>query len=305
MKYRSPSCSYTSGLPDHLEVEADVLGRVLGIGEHEDAVVEHDHASVVRRHDLLEVVLAEVGPAEGVGDLLEVEVDLPDAVDPDHRGQLADRDVRLVGHHLGDHVADLVVHQRHAGLVGGRAVRVELGHETISLGISSVRSSSRSAIRVRERSSESSKRTAFSDTWDQIGWSCRAAARLTGVHSASHCCMSARFAAPCSGSSASIRNSARAPRCSRAVSASPAPITVGVTKSPCSAAACITNALRNSSPTSGSKTTAVAKKACAQSRIPVSRSTFSRVPCQIASCCQTSLWADPSKPSICSEISRL
>jgi hypothetical protein len=30
----------------------------------------------VRGHDLLEVVLAEVGPAERLGDLLEVEVDL-------------------------------------------------------------------------------------------------------------------------------------------------------------------------------------------------------------------------------------
>src|SRR3954453_23302475 len=75
MKYFSPSFSYTSGLPDHFEVEADVLGRVLGVREHQDPVVEHHHAAVVRRHDLLEVVLPEVGPAEGVGDLLEVEVD--------------------------------------------------------------------------------------------------------------------------------------------------------------------------------------------------------------------------------------
>ena len=80
---------------------------------------------------------------------------------------------------------------------------------------------------------------------------------------------------------------------------------VGVTKSPCSAAACMTNPLRNSSPTSGSKTTAVAKNACAQSRMPVSFSTFSRVACQIASFCQTSLWAVPSKPSTWSETSRL
>ena len=79
----------------------------------------------------------------------------------------------------------------------------------------------------------------------------------------------------------------------------------GVMKSPCGAAACMTNPLRNSSPTSGSKTTAVAKKASAQSRMPVSFSTFSRVACQHSPFCQTSLCALPSKPSIWSETSRL
>ena len=61
------------------------------------------------------------------------------------------------------------------------------------------------------------------------------------------------------------------------MSDSPQPMIAGVMKSPCSAAACMTNPLRNSSPTSGSKTTAVAKNASAQSRMPVSFSTFSRV----------------------------
>ena len=43
------------------------------------------------RHDLFEVVVAEVVPAERLGDLLVVEVDLVDAVDADHRRQLGDR----------------------------------------------------------------------------------------------------------------------------------------------------------------------------------------------------------------------
>jgi hypothetical protein len=51
----------------------------------------------------------------------------------------------------------------------------------------------------------------------------------------------------------------------------------------------MTTPLRNRSPPRGSKTSAVAKNACAQSRMPVSFSTFSRVPCQIGSFCQTSL----------------
>ena len=53
---------------------------------------------------------------------------------------------------FGDDVADLVVHQRHAGLVGRRAVglRTRLMQRT-SLGVSRVMSSSRSAMRCFER----------------------------------------------------------------------------------------------------------------------------------------------------------
>ena len=80
---------------------------------------------------------------------------------------------------------------------------------------------------------------------------------------------------------------------------------VGVTKSPCGAAACMTKPDRNSSPTSGSNTTVVANSASAQSRMPVSRSTSSRVGCQIGSSCQVSLWIEPSKPSISSDSARL
>ena len=95
--------------------------------------------------------------------------------------------------------------------------------------------------------------------------SAAAAARprgCTGTHSSSQPCMSLAVGRRrARSSSASIRNRARAPRCSRAQSDSPQPMIVGVTKSPCSAAACMTKPLRNSSPTSGSKTTAVANKA--------------------------------------------
>ena len=80
---------------------------------------------------------------------------------------------------------------------------------------------------------------------------------------------------------------------------------VGVTKSPCGAATCITKPDRNSSPTSGSNTTVVANSASDQSRMPVSCSVSSRVACQAGSSCQVFLWIDPSKPSISSESVRL
>jgi hypothetical protein len=80
---------------------------------------------------------------------------------------------------------------------------------------------------------------------------------------------------------------------------------VGVTKSPCRAAACMTNPLRNSSPTSCSNTMVVANSASAQSRIPVRPSTSSRVGCQIGSSCHVCLWMEPSKPSISSDSARL
>ena len=54
------------------------------------------------------------------------------------------------------------------------------------------------------------------------------------------------------------------------VSDSAEPNSDGVTKSPCSAATCITKLLRKSSPTSGSNTIAVAKNASDQSRVAVS-----------------------------------
>src|SRR3954451_17436814 len=79
MKYCSPSFSYMKlpsprGLLDRLQVEPDVLGGVLGIGEQQHAVVEDDHTPIVGAHDLLEVIVAEVVPPEGLGELHVVEV---------------------------------------------------------------------------------------------------------------------------------------------------------------------------------------------------------------------------------------
>jgi hypothetical protein len=113
------------------------------------------------------------------------------------------------------------------------------------------------------------------------------------------------FSSPYCSSAVSIPNSARAPRCSRDTSDSPEPTSVGVTKSPWSAAVCITKPERNSSPTSGSNTIAVAKNASAQSRTPVSFSTFSRTGCQTGSSCHAAMCAWPSKPSISSVSSML
>src|SRR4051794_25203732 len=304
-KYFSPSFSYMS--VHHLEVEIDVLRGVLGVGEHDHPVVLDDHAPVVGRHDLLEVVVAEVGPAERLRDLVVGEVELAGAVHADHRGQLLDRDVVVAAHDVGDHVAHLVVHERHARPVGRGAVELVLvvAHVHASLGVSSPMSEMRSPKRWLERSIDSSNRIAFSAGWDQIGCIVRAASMLTGVHFSSQPCMVRLFSAPCCSSLASIANSRRAPRCSRVVSDSAEPNSVGVTKSPWSAATCITKPLRNSSPTSGSNTIAVAKNASDQSRVAVSFSTFSRAFCQTGSCCQAVMCAWPSKPSISSSSSRL
>ena len=81
MKYFSPSFSYT--VPPQLglvvadplvgcEVESDVLGGVLGVGEHDRPVVLVDHPAVVRGHVLLELGGVEEAflLAEGFGDLV-------------------------------------------------------------------------------------------------------------------------------------------------------------------------------------------------------------------------------------------
>src|SRR5580698_7318897 len=54
------------------EVEPDVLGRVLGVREHDRPVVLVDHAAVVGRHVLLELGRVEEAGffAEGLGDLV-------------------------------------------------------------------------------------------------------------------------------------------------------------------------------------------------------------------------------------------
>ena len=88
--------NFTHAVPapsaDGLEIEVDVFRGVFGIGEHDDPVVEHHHAAVVRRHDLLEIRRRELA-AQHIGNLGQIEDDLVDTVDADHRGQPADRHV--------------------------------------------------------------------------------------------------------------------------------------------------------------------------------------------------------------------
>src|SRR5580693_7953134 len=118
MKYFSPSFSYKAfasliGFPDLLwlirtaarapasararagvsgsggcgrEVEADVVGRVLRVGEHDGPVVLVDHPAVVRRHVLLELGRVEEAGllAERLGDLVVDDVHPADGVDADH-----------------------------------------------------------------------------------------------------------------------------------------------------------------------------------------------------------------------------
>src|SRR5690242_1749826 len=129
-KYFSSFFSYTEATPLSAgcgQVEADVLGGVLGVGEHDRPVVEVNHAPVVGRHVLLELGLVEVPGllAERFGDVVVDEVHPVDRVDPDHRRQVRHGDVVLTGHHLSDNRADLVVHQRHAALVGRGVVLLE------------------------------------------------------------------------------------------------------------------------------------------------------------------------------------
>src|SRR5215213_1792111 len=110
-KYFSPSFSYTAppvcsgrvrlvwteGSGAGRQVEAQEVGGVLRVGEHDRPVVLVDHAAVVSGHALLE--LGRVEPAlllaGGLVDLGVDDVEAPDAVHPDHRRQVGHRDVRL------------------------------------------------------------------------------------------------------------------------------------------------------------------------------------------------------------------
>src|SRR3954452_17172586 len=115
-KYFSPSFSYTSAPWSRgtrgkgrgrgsagRQVEADVGGGVLGIGEHDRAVVLVDHAAVVGGHVLLELGGVEEPRflAERLGDLVVDEVHPVDRVDPDHRGQRHHRDALVGAHDVG------------------------------------------------------------------------------------------------------------------------------------------------------------------------------------------------------------
>src|SRR5690349_22453709 len=91
------------------QVETDVLGRVLRVGEHDRPVVLVDHPAVVGGHVLLELGLVEEAwlLAERLGDLVVDEVHPAGRVHPDHRRQVTHGDVGLARHHLRDDRADL------------------------------------------------------------------------------------------------------------------------------------------------------------------------------------------------------
>src|SRR5215212_10187258 len=72
----------SAGRGGQAEVEAEVLGRVLGVGEHDRPVVLVDHPAVVGRHALLEVGRGERPGllAECLGQLVVDEVGTYEAV---------------------------------------------------------------------------------------------------------------------------------------------------------------------------------------------------------------------------------
>src|SRR5215469_18929374 len=71
------------------QVESEVLGSVLGVGDHDGAVVGVDHAAVVRGHVLFELGLVEVAGVltQCLGDLVVDDVHAADGIHPDHRRQ--------------------------------------------------------------------------------------------------------------------------------------------------------------------------------------------------------------------------
>ena len=83
------------------------------------------------------------------------------------------------------------------------------------------------------------------------------------------------------------------------------PMIEGVKKSPCAGAKRIRSRLRNSSPTSGSKTMLAAKVVSTQSVAFIMRSTFSRTPCQEGSSSHTSLCASPSNCVLAEDLLQL
>src|SRR3954463_15653106 len=184
-----------------LEVEAEVLGGVLRVGEHDRAVVLVDHAAVVGGHALLEVGGAErpLLLAERLGQFVVDEIHPVVGVDADHRGQVGHPDAVVLLHDLGDHVPDLVVHQGDAAQVGRRLVhRAESGagrggHWFSSLGASRPRSERIPANRCLAWSSESSKRGGRASGCDHSGCSVRAAPRQRGTQCDSQSCMSCRL----------------------------------------------------------------------------------------------------------------
>src|SRR6266542_268616 len=292
------------------QIEAELLGGVLRVRDHDRPVVQVDHAAVVRGHVLLELRgVEETGfLAQRLGDLVVDDVHAPDRVDPDHGRQGGHLHIGFGAHDLRHDRTDLIVHQGESAHVGRRVVYLERafrclerGHCASSFGASRLRSDRMPLNRCLAASRPSSKRGGFASGCDQSGCSLREAAMARGTHADSHSCSWALLWSANSRSLVSNSNMAMVYRRSRsAKSYSSAPTTVGVTKSPLRGAACCTRWLRNSSPTSGSKTTFAAKIASHQSSMAVSCSAVSRTPCQTGSLFQVSMCAAPSKPTISS-----
>src|ERR1700722_345099 len=179
------------------QVEAEEIGGVFRVGEHDGPVVLVDHPAVVGGHVLLELGGVEEARllAERLGDLVVVDVHPPDGIHPDHRRQVAHGHVRLGCHDLCDDSADLGVHQREAALVGRGAVRLErrLGglepgrcHWLSSFGTSRWSSVTMPENRFLAASRLSSKRGGLTSVCDHSGWSLRAASMAMGTYAASH-----------------------------------------------------------------------------------------------------------------------
>src|SRR5680860_824935 len=196
-KYLFPSFSYTcppQGEPwmdcagllgERLEVEAEVVGGVLGVREHERPVVLVDHPSVMRRHVLLELRRIEVALllTERLGDVVVDEFNPVAGVHPDHRRQVRHLHTRLLPHYFGDDATDSVVHQRETPLVGRGAVglvrtlrrcvrrfrRLVAGHWVSSFGLFRLRSDMIPLKRPLARSRPSSKRGGLASGCDHSG----------------------------------------------------------------------------------------------------------------------------------------
>src|SRR5215470_16927598 len=172
---------------DRGEVEAEVVGGVLRVGEHDRPVVGVDHPAVVGGHVFLEL---------GLGDLVVDDLHPADRVDPDHGRQVRHLHVGLGPHDHGDHGTYLVVHQGEAAHVGRGVVgleralrRLELGHCANSFGTSRLSAVTIPVKRLLAASRPSSNRGGLASGCDQIGCSVRAAARARGTQVVSQSAM--------------------------------------------------------------------------------------------------------------------
>ena len=133
-----------------------------------------------------------------LGDLVVDEVHPADRVDAHHGRQRGHGDVRLGRHHLRDDLADLVVHERDAALVGRRAVGLERalygrGHCASSFGVSRSRSVTMPAKRFLAASRPSSNRPGLASGCDHSGCRVRAAEMARGTQVDIHPISSAQF----------------------------------------------------------------------------------------------------------------